>query len=46
MSISSLIFAWNYLPAEAVHLGGVVLLLQREAQQEVESGLSGAESDG
>lgn len=37
--------SWHYLPLEAVHLCSEVLLLQNQTQQEVESGVSGAESD-
>ena len=34
-----------YLPLQAEHLCSVVLLLQNDTQQEVESGVFGAESD-
>lgn len=35
----------SYLPLQAEHLCSVVLLLQNDTQQEVESGIFGAESD-
>ncbi len=48
-SLKELVFprniSWHYLPLEAVHLCSVLLLLQHDTQQKVESGISGAESD-